>query len=137
MLRPRAGSAESVGLADERRKRDLLFGPNRGRSSSASTGVSVEQEQLEARNEEFVGHLAGQVTEMRHVALHIGNEVRNQNEELLERMGAQFDNAGNMLSHTIRRVQQLSTSGGIGHMCILVVFSFLFLTLVYLLLVRR
>ncbi len=135
MLRPRAGSAESVGLADERRRRDLLFGSSRGRSSSASTGTTIEQEQLEARNEEFVGHLSGQVAEMRHVALNIGDEVRSQN-EYLDRMGAQFDNAGNMLAQTIRRVQELTTSGGIGHMFILATFSFLFMVLLYFLLIR-
>lgn len=67
------------------------------------------------------------------MAIDIGDEVRYQN-SMLEGVGGTFEEAGGALKRTIGEVRRLASSGGGGHMCVLILFAFLFFVLVYLLL---
>lgn len=70
---------------------------------------------------------------IRKVAIHISNEVRDQN-SMLDGMGGAFENTGDSIRHTISHIRRLASSGGGLHICILFVFAFVFFVLVYLLL---
>lgn len=137
MLRPRATTADSVGINEaERRRREQLFSRATGGGAGgrrASVVGGVEDEALESANEQTVGKLGGQVSQMRHVALNIQEEVRDQN-AYLDGMQDNFDSAGDRLANTLRALQQLASSSSGGHMCILAVFAFFFLMAIWLLL---
>lgn len=93
----------------------------------------TESEMIEAENDQRVDKLRGHVGQMRHLALDIGNEVRDQN-ALLDGMSGSFDQAGHSIRHTIALVRRLASNGGGGHMCILFIFAFIFFVLIYFLL---
>lgn len=138
MLRPRAASAENGGLSvEERRRCEQLFGRPTGGGIGAGAGrrtsVAGDNEALESANEHTVRKLGGQVSQMRHVALNIQDEVRDQN-EYLDGMQGNFDTAGERLQNTLRALQQLASSSSGGHLCILAPFAFFFLIAVWLLL---
>lgn len=51
---------------------------------------------------------------------------------MLEGMSGGFDSVGDGITRSIAEVRRLATSGSGGHMCVLFVFAFAFLLLVYL-----
>lgn len=113
------------------------IGPSTGLTGTGVLGTGsrglTESEMIEAENDQRVDKLRGHIGQMRHLALDIGNEVRDQN-ALLEGMSGSFDKAGHSIRHTITLVRRLASNGGGGHMCILFVFAFIFFVLIYFLL---
>lgn len=124
--------------------------PNSGPSATDGTGPTLgpstetgalgprprgltESEMIEAENDQRVDKLRGHVGQMRHLALDIGNEVRDQN-ALLDGMSGSFDKAGHSIRNTITLVRRLASNAGGGHMCILFIFAFIFFVLIYFLL---
>lgn len=124
-------------------RRQLLFGttPHRrptGSSSSLTASLrpvaqhhATEQEAIEAANDAQVDSLCGQVGQMKHLALDLGQEVRDQNDMLTDMTGS-FDRVGDSVRKSIALVRRLASSGGGIHLCILFCFAFLFFLLVYL-----
>lgn len=131
---------------DETHHRRLLFGTTTHRRTTASSGPSTgeapsgiaygeacEREMIEKSNDVKMDNLRGHVGEMRHLALNIGEEVRDQN-AMLEGMTGTFDQAGDSVRHTIALIRQLASNGNGLHICILFLFAFVFFILIYLLL---
>lgn len=88
---------------------------------------------METANDANVDGLRGRVGEMRHLAIDLGAEVREQN-DMLDGMQGRFDSAGDAITRTIAEVRRLASTGGAGHMCVLALFAFVFFILIYLLL---
>lgn len=136
---------------DDAQKRQLLFGTTAHRRPAAGGSVPAheasvsethrgvvhgegnERELIEKSNDEKVDNLRGRVSEIRHLALDIGNEVRDQN-EMLGGFSGTFDEAGDSVRRTIGLIRRLAGSGGGFHLCALFLFAFVFFVLVYLLL---
>lgn len=60
-------------------------------------------------NDEWVDHLRGHVGELRHLAINIGGEVRDQN-AILGGMRDNFDTADDKIRTTITQILRLASS---------------------------
>lgn len=99
---------------------------------SSGVAAATEREMIEHANDERVDHLRGHVGEMRHLAINIGDEVRDQN-AMLDGMRDNFDNADDRIRNTITQIRRLASSSGGFHLCMLLLFAFAFFALIYLL----
>jgi len=76
---------------------------------------------LEQQNNEYIDELSDQVARLKGLTIDIGNEVREQN-SLLDNMGDNFSNVGDMLSSSLGRIGTMLESGGTKHMLYMVTF---------------
>uniref|UniRef100_A0A7S2NWZ0 t-SNARE coiled-coil homology domain-containing protein n=1 Tax=Leptocylindrus danicus TaxID=163516 RepID=A0A7S2NWZ0_9STRA len=76
---------------------------------------------MEQQNNERIADLSEQVARLKGLTIDIGNEVREQN-SLLDNMGDNFGNVGDLLNGTMRRIGTLLDRGGAKHMFYLVGF---------------
>lgn len=133
---------------DDNHQRQLLFGTTPHRRPAATTsnangagaiggGSAVPsgrnmRETMESANEERVDNLRGHVGQMRHLALNIGDEVREQN-DMLDSMASNFDDTGDSVKKTIASIKRLASNSGSFHLCMMMIFAFVFFFLIYLL----
>jgi len=99
--------------ATYRTNRGLLFGSREGGGStgggaSGNPNVSAarDAEAVERDNQMQVDSLTGKVGMMKDLAIQIGDEVNSQN-RMLNDMGTQFENAGDLIGTTMRRLNEM------------------------------
>eukprot|EP00815_Leptocylindrus_aporus_P012374 CAMPEP_0116064460 /NCGR_PEP_ID=MMETSP0322-20121206/9118_1 /TAXON_ID=163516 /ORGANISM="Leptocylindrus danicus var. apora, Strain B651" /LENGTH=125 /DNA_ID=CAMNT_0003550463 /DNA_START=236 /DNA_END=610 /DNA_ORIENTATION=+ len=85
---------------------------------------------MEQQNNERISELSEQVARLKGLTIDIGNEVREQN-SLLDNMGDNFGNVGDLLQGTMRRIGTLLDRGGGRHMLILVGFVVFVMVFLY------
>jgi blocked early in transport 1 len=86
-----------------------------GRNRDANSGI------LEQQNNERINELSEHVARLKGLTIEIGNEVREQN-SLLDNMGDGFQNTRDLLQNSLRRIGTMLESGGMKHMCYMVIF---------------
>lgn len=140
------GKEQLTANMDDSHRRQMLFGttPHR-RPVSTSTTVptyptnpsggmqaTTELEMMENSNDIKVDNLRGNVGDIRYLALTIGDEIRDQN-DMIDNMAGNFENAGEKLTRTIAFVRRLASSSASFHICMLFLIAFVFFFLIYLL----
>ena len=92
-------------------------------------GSAAYDSYLEQENDLQISQLAGKVSALKDISIQIGGHIKEDN-RLLDDMGGGFDNASGLLGGTMKRLGNLSKSGGGWHMAYLagfVLFVFLLL----------
>eukprot|EP00180_Rhodochaete_pulchella_P002234 Plantae.Rhodophyta-Rhodochaete_pulchella.ctg3355.p1 GENE.Plantae.Rhodophyta-Rhodochaete_pulchella.ctg3355~~Plantae.Rhodophyta-Rhodochaete_pulchella.ctg3355.p1 ORF type:complete len:149 (+),score=19.40 Plantae.Rhodophyta-Rhodochaete_pulchella.ctg3355:147-593(+) len=121
------------GGATHRKNRDLLFG-GAGRTATAqavNASSARDMEAVEAENQSQVEGLMGKAGMMKELAIQIDSEVDSQN-RMLDGMDNQFSNAGDLLSGTVRRLNEMANSStGCRQLMLLTGFIVFMLILVY------
>uniref|UniRef100_A0A7R9WA63 t-SNARE coiled-coil homology domain-containing protein n=1 Tax=Pseudictyota dubia TaxID=2749911 RepID=A0A7R9WA63_9STRA len=76
---------------------------------------------MEQQNNDRINELSEHVARLKGLTIDIGNEVKEQN-GLLDNMGDNFGNVGDMLSGSLRRIGTMLERGGAKHMCYMIGF---------------
>jgi blocked-early-in-transport protein 1 len=98
---------------------------NNGMSSHEANASIMEQQ-----NNDRINELSDQVARLKGLTLDIGNEVQEQN-NLLDGMGDNFGNVGEMLAGSLQRMGVMMERGGAKHMCYLVAFVVFVMVFLY------
>ena len=85
---------------------------------------------MEQQNNDRINELSDQVARLKGLTLDIGNEVQEQN-NLLDGMGDNFGNVGEMLAGSLQRMGVMMERGGAKHMCYLVGFVVFVMVFLY------
>lgn len=99
---------------------------NNGGMSSHEANASI----MEQQNNDRINELSDQVSRLKGLTLDIGNEVQEQN-NLLDGMGDNFGNVGEMLAGSLQRMGVMMERGGAKHMCYLVGFVVFVMVFLY------
>ena len=99
---------------------------NNGGMSSHEANASI----MEQQNNDRINELSDQVSRLKGLTLDIGNEVQEQN-NLLDGMGDNFGNVGEMLAGSLQRMGVMMERGGAKHMCYLVAFVVFVMVFLY------
>ncbi len=99
---------------------------NNGGMSSHEANASI----MEQQNNDRINELSDQVSRLKGLTLDIGNEVQEQN-NLLDGMGDNFGNVGEMLAGSLQRMGVMMERGGAKHMCYLVMFVVFVMVFLY------
>eukprot|EP00049_Salpingoeca_infusionum_P026396 m.25484 g.25484 ORF g.25484 m.25484 type:complete len:119 (-) comp8726_c1_seq2:114-470(-) len=85
---------------------------------------------LEEHNDREVEQLAGHVARLKEITVTINQEINDQNREL-DGMSGNFSDLGEFLNVSMRKVQQITQTGGGRTMCYLVAFAVTVFMVIY------
>ena len=100
------------------------------RRSGRAGGSAAYDSYLEQENDLQISQLAGKVSALKDISIQIGGHIKEDN-RLLDDMGGGFDNASGLLGGTMKRLGNLSKSGGGWHMAYLAGFVLFVLLLLW------
>ncbi|KAL7448504.1 hypothetical protein ACHAWC_000680 [Mediolabrus comicus] len=101
-----------------------------GRSNNGMSSHEANASIMEQQNNDRINELSDQVARLKGLTLDIGNEVQEQN-NLLDGMGDNFGNVGEMLAGSLQRMGVMMERGGAKHMCYLVAFVVFVMVFLY------
>ena len=91
------------------------------RGGGGGYGSASYDSYLEGENDAQISQLAGKVSALKDISIQIGGHIKEDN-RLLNDLDGSFDSTGGLLGSTMKKLGQMSKSGGGCHMTYLAMF---------------
>mmetsp|Transcript_43923 Transcript_43923/g.133793 ORF Transcript_43923/g.133793 Transcript_43923/m.133793 type:complete len:152 (+) Transcript_43923:209-664(+) len=106
------------------------YNPGRLEAGGGMSSSEMNAGIMEQQNNDRISELSEHVARLKGLTVEIGNEVKEQN-SLLDNMGDNFGNVGDMLAGSLKRIGTMLERGGAKHMCYMIGFVVFVMVFLY------
>lgn len=106
------------------------YNPGRMEAGGGMSASDMNAGIMEQQNNDRINELSEHVARLKGLTVDIGNEVKEQN-SLLDNMGDNFGNVGDMLAGSLKKIGTMLERGGAKHMCYMIGFVVFVMVFLY------